>query len=111
MQLLSPLELHLHRSKPAVWMVISRIAHYVMHAHRIPCLLRPLVQTLSFRPVYFLCKAKQKPYLEKGASPVICGSCVAAEEPILALACSYFPSHVGEIPSTAIRMPQRYLSV
>lgn len=60
MQVLSPLvELHLHRNKPTLWIVISRIAHYVMSAPRIPCQLRPLVQTLSFRPVYFLCKANK----------------------------------------------------
>lgn len=103
MQLLSLLvELHLHRNKPAVWTVISRIAHDVTHAPRIPCQLRPLVQTLSLRPVYFPCKAKEKLYLEKGARPLVCGPCVAAEEPILALTCSCFPSNPGEIPSTAI---------
>lgn len=112
MQLLSPLvDLHLHRSNPAVWVVTPRPAHDVMRAPSLPCQLGPLVQTLSFRPVYFLCKAKQNLYLEKGARHTICGPSVAAEEPILALACSGFPSDPREVPSNVTRVPQKYLSV
>lgn len=99
MQLLSPLvELHLPRSKTPVWMVISSMAHCVTRAPRTPCRPGPLVQTLSFRSVYVLCKTKQKPYLEKGARPVVCGLCVPAEEPISALPSSVFPLVWGKSP-------------